>query len=169
MAVANSEQIVIGGLALYKLREEHDNTGIMLVKVLRTDFCKEKQVPDSWKPGMPWCVRFALLVASLPYKAEEFPKVLRKCVSAIGATELRERWEAAGGQVLRGEVSRGAVFLLYDKSGDEYHAGICLGQSEVFPNLMICLEGNSNPVGSPEGFEVSVRLRKIEDCAVLVY
>jgi hypothetical protein len=71
--------------------------------------------------------------------------------------------------VIRGMVSQGAIFMLLDSTGDEFHAGICCGVADFLPGHMVTFEGNTDSKGSAEGWETYIRVRPINRTLILTH
>lgn len=148
-----------------------------------------------FQPGSAWCVFFAQAVIVRAWGDAPLPPQLRP--SEGGATALREwaeRFAQDGSawkpgkpraviEAAREGVSTGAITLITDVKGDEFHAGVCLGSNPLpaipewrlppipyaRPGCVWSLEGNTNDNGSAYGYKVALHERPLERVRLIVF
>ena len=123
-----------------------------------------------WQPGQAWCLYLAQAVLRNVYKAHNRTLPDHLLPLNGGCTAYRIAVEnKKPSAVIRGMVSQGAIFMLLDSTGDEFHAGICCGVADFLPGHMVTFEGNVNSTGSPEGWETLIRVRPINRTLILTH
>lgn len=161
MAVPYAIEITKKALGLYGAEENPRGSNILPVELQKVCACAGWRERDR----APWCLYFALGVVRFVWPARN---VIPAHLAKEGSTGEFLRRAAAAGKVID-QPAYGAVAIFLKPSGTPFHAGICLGPSEVYEGHAVHIEGNTNDEGDPEGYEVCVRHRPIRDTRWVVW
>lgn len=157
MAVAQAEAIRTKALSYYGDSETPSNilSGPLL------EVCNEA----GFFQGAAWCLFYALGVVRSVLRAQGV--VPPAHLAPQGSTGAFLRAAEAAGKVSR-EISSGAVVIYVDSAGVPFHAGLCLGPHSD-PGFAVCIEGNTNNNGGPEGTSVLIHKRPVSLCRFIYW
>lgn len=161
MAVNNALLILKRAFSVYGAEETPRGSNILPPEL--ANICRQA----GWRQAdrAPWCLYFALGCVRLELSAAGI--AIPDHLQSEGSTgQFLERADEAGKVITQPAFGAIGIFL---RDGKPFHAGVCLGPSDVFDGHAVHIEGNTNDNGDPDGYEVCIRHRPIENTRWVVW